>query len=107
MSDQVGRECRQPVVLTSSPPIFYRHILADNKSGFFETLTKCNDMVRISVQRPGTEEPDYRHRRLLRARRERPHDCRRRAAEQGDEGAPSHFISLTVLSWDQLSCEPQ
>ena len=33
------------------------------------------------------EEPDHRHRRLLRARRERP---RRRAAEQRDELAPSH-----------------
>jgi hypothetical protein len=32
------------------------------------------------------EEPDHRHRRLLRPRRERPRD--RRAAEQGDERAP-------------------
>src|SRR5262249_19584587 len=69
-SDQVGRECWEPVVVTSGPAIFYRHILAGNESGFFETLTKCNDVVRISVQRPGAEEPDYRQRRLLRERRE-------------------------------------
>jgi hypothetical protein len=33
------------------------------------------------------EEPDHRHRRLLRVRRERP---RGRAAEQDDEFAPSY-----------------
>jgi hypothetical protein len=35
--------------------------------------------------RPAVEEPDHRHRRLLRPRRERP---RGRAAEQRDELAP-------------------
>jgi len=34
------------------------------------------------------EEPNHRHRRLLRARRERP--CGRSAAEQDDEIAPSY-----------------
>ena len=38
------------------------------------------------------EEPDHRHRRLLRARRERPR--RRRAAEQRDELAPLSFDHL-------------
>jgi hypothetical protein len=34
------------------------------------------------------KEPNHRHRRLLRARRERPR--RSRAAEQRDEAAPFH-----------------
>ena len=38
------------------------------------------------------EEAHHRHRRLLRARRERP--CRHRAAEQRDELAPSHLAGL-------------
>ena len=38
------------------------------------------------------EEPDHRHRRLLRARRERPGKCR--AAEKGDELAPPHAGSI-------------
>jgi hypothetical protein len=37
------------------------------------------------------EKPDHRHRRLLRARHERP-SCRR-AAEQRDELAPSHCLA--------------
>src|SRR6266446_614108 len=39
--------------------------------------------------------PDHRHRRLLRARRERP-SCRR-AAGEGDERAPLHSIKQSVI----------
>jgi hypothetical protein len=46
------------------------------------------------------EEPDHRHRRLLRARRERP--GKRRAAEKGDERAPPHAGSIARrLKWWQ------
>src|SRR5215471_5493613 len=38
---------------------------------------------------PGIEEPDHRHRRLLRARRKRP--CNWCAAKQRDEFAPSNL----------------
>ena len=40
------------------------------------------------------EKPDHRHRRLLRARRQRPR--RRRAAEQRDEFAPLHSITSSA-----------
>src|SRR6185295_16351646 len=46
------------------------------------------------VRRCGVQEPDHRHRLLLRARRERP--CSRRAAEQRDELAPLHSITLSA-----------
>src|SRR5262245_13108971 len=46
------------------------------------------------VRRPAAEEPDHRHRRLLRARRERPN---RRAVEQRDELAPFHYPMPPVL----------
>jgi hypothetical protein len=45
-------------------------------------------LPRMSISRVGVEEPDYRHRRLLRPCRNRP--SRRRAAEQRDELATSH-----------------
>ena len=45
-------------------------------------------------RRPAVEKPDHRHRRLLRARRERPR--RRRAAEQRDELAPLHSITSSA-----------
>ena len=44
-------------------------------------------------RRPAAQEADHRHRRLLRARRQRP---RRRAAEQGDELAPLHSITSSA-----------
>jgi hypothetical protein len=49
---------------------------------------KRSHKVRAFSRRAAVEKSDHRHRRLLRARRERP--CRRRAAQQRDELAPSH-----------------
>jgi len=50
-------------------------------------LRRRHEMRRI-FRRRGPHEPNHRHRRLLRARRERPRS--RRAAEQDDEIAPSY-----------------
>src|SRR5262249_28077086 len=49
---------------------------------------ECCDCIGSLTWRPAAKEPDHRHRRLLRARRERPRH--RRAAEQCDELAPFH-----------------
>jgi hypothetical protein len=49
----------------------------------------------MGQKRRGAEEPDRWHlARLLRARRERPRDCR--TAEQGDELAPFHSITSSA-----------
>src|SRR5262249_56063394 len=45
------------------------------------------------------DEPDYRHRRLLRAHRERP--CRR-AAEERDEVAASHSMTSSARASNGL-----
>src|SRR5207245_882356 len=74
--------------------IFDRYVLALDIAGVFEALAKCTQTIRIRVRRCGEEDPDYRHRCLLRARRERP--CRRRAAEQRDELAPPHSINSSA-----------
>ena len=62
-----------------------RHVLALDVAGFVEALAERSGIARGGLGRPGVDEADDRHRRLLRARRERP---RRRAAEQRDELAP-------------------
>src|SRR6516225_6162462 len=49
---------------------------------------KSAQKVRERVRRCGVEEPDQRHRPLLRARRERPSG---RAADKSDELASSHY----------------
>src|SRR5262249_7971776 len=62
-------------------------------ASFIETLPKRGNCVRQSVRRLGIEKPDPRHRRLLRAHRERP--CRR-AAEERDERASLHSITSSA-----------
>src|SRR5262249_47092905 len=74
------------------PAVFDSHVLALDKAGFAQALTECAQTAREHVRRFAAKISDRRHRRLLRARRERP--CRR-AAEQRDERAPFHqqFLS--------------
>ena len=63
------------------------HVLALDVAGVFQTSAKCGlNRGRLSGG-PGAQEPEDRHRRLLRVRRERP---RRRAADERDELASLH-----------------
>src|SRR5262249_6388054 len=55
----------------------------------------CLHHMRGILRRSRTEKADDRHRRLLRARRERP--CRR-AAEQRDEVVALHSITLSAVA---------
>ena len=89
---QFGRQPWQPIELTIRPLVFDPHVLAFNIAGILQTLVKCAQTIRVRVRRCGVEEPDYRHRRLLRAHRQRPRR-RRCAAEQRDELAPSYLIN--------------
>src|SRR5262249_58955920 len=71
-----------------------RHVPALDIAGVFEALTKCAQTARECVRRCRVEEPDHRHRRLLRAGRERPR--RSCAAEQRDELAAFHSITSSA-----------
>ena len=51
-----------------------------SKARLLQALAKSPQHLRDHVRRLAVEEPDHRHRRLLRARRERPAPPRRRAA---------------------------
>src|SRR5262249_44866301 len=68
---QIGCEIGQSVVLVLRPAILNRHILALDVAGFTEALAECGQKAGISRPR-AVEESYHRHRRLLRARRERP-----------------------------------
>jgi hypothetical protein len=52
-----------------------------------------------------SKKADHRHRRLLRARRERPRD--RRAADQRDEVAPFHCSMPPVLPTERIPTSQQ
>src|SRR5262249_32170026 len=58
-----------------------------------ETFAKCGQLLGPLGGGAEIEKSDHRHRRLLRARRERP---RRRAAEQRDERATLHSITSSA-----------
>ena len=63
-----------------------RYVAALDETGVRKALAESRELQRGRLRRAGQEKSDHRYRRLLRARRERP--CRR-AAEKGDELAPS------------------
>jgi hypothetical protein len=85
-ANQIGRQCRQSVILAVRPAKFDCHIAAPDETSFAQTLVERAQIVRHFVGRSDAEKPCDRHRRLLRPCRERP---RRRAAEQRDEIAAS------------------
>src|SRR5262245_32869556 len=70
--------------MTFSPAIFDRHVPALDEAFFASALAEGGRHGGVSARRLAVEKPDHRHRRLLRARRERP----RRRAEKRDELAP-------------------
>ena len=74
------------------PAVLDRDVLALDEACFLQALAECSHAVRLAGERSTAEKPHHRHRRLLRARRERPR--RRRAAEQRDELAPLSFNHL-------------
>src|SRR5262245_51994202 len=80
--------------LAFGPRTFDCDVLAFDVAGFLQPLPESgHKMCERRARRDGAEEPDHRHRRLLRARRERP---RRRAAKERDELAPFHSITSSA-----------
>src|SRR5262249_44600870 len=77
------------------PVILDRHVLAVDIAGLVEALTECSTKACGFLGRPAGHEADNRHRRLLRARRERP---RSRASEQRDERASLHLRGHSITS---------
>src|SRR5262249_22480769 len=96
-ANQIGRQRRQPVNLIVGPAVFDRDVLALDISGVFKSLAESAQPVRKPIRRLAIEEPNHRHRRLLRPHRQRPHRCR--AAEQRYElAARYHSITSSARS---------
>src|SRR5262249_10608479 len=95
LANQFRRQSRQAIVLTLRPTVFDRDVLAFDKPGFGQSLAERGQQRPTLRERRAAEEPDHRHRRLLRARRERPGRC---AAEQRYELAAPHSITSSARS---------
>src|SRR5262249_20445013 len=92
-ANQIGHQRRQAIVVALQPVVLDCHVLALDGAGFVESFTECGDIARVGIGRPVSDKPDYRHSRLLRARRERPSGC---AAEKRNELAPRHSITSSA-----------
>src|SRR5262249_30903589 len=85
------------IVLVLGEAVDDCYVLALHIADVFEAQAECAQTVGHRVRRSGVEQPNHRHRRLLRARRERP---RRRAAEQRDELAAPHV--WMAPAWQEI-----
>src|SRR5262245_2164759 len=85
---QLARHLRQTIDSTFGPAVDDRDVLTLDESDLFQALAECGKTRCHAIRRPAVEKADHRHRRLLRARRERP--CRHTAAEKCDEFPPPH-----------------
>jgi hypothetical protein len=82
-----GSQLWQSINLIFGEAICDLHILAHGIAGVLETAVKSAQTVRNRLSRPGVDEPDHGHRRLLGEGRERP---RYDAAYKSDEFSPPH-----------------
>src|SRR5262249_23343328 len=73
--------------------VFDRDVLGLDIAVILQALAKCWQYNVRERARLAVEEPNHRHRTLLRACRDRP---RRHAAEQRDELAPPHSITSSA-----------
>src|SRR6516225_2709640 len=95
-TNQFGRHPWQPIISAIRPAVFDRHVSALDIARLLQALTECIQHGPVSVERCPVQKPYHRHRRLLRACRERPRCCR--AAEQRDELAPLHSITSSAMA---------
>src|SRR5262249_46785091 len=92
-ANEIGRQRRHPVILALSPAILDCDVSALDKASFLQAAAEASHQMRERTGRRCAEKSHYRHRRLLRSRRERPP---RRATEQRDELAPVHSITSST-----------
>src|SRR5262249_52428977 len=93
-ANEVSRQRRQPIIMALCPPELDRNVLAFDIAGLRKAATETGHEWFVLLGRCRIEEPDPRHRRLLRPRRERP--SRRSAAEECDELAARHSITSSA-----------
>jgi hypothetical protein len=68
---QIGRQRRQPIIVTLCPAIFDRHVAAFDEARFAQALAERGDKRCVPARRFAAEEPHH-GRLLLRTRSERP-----------------------------------
>src|SRR5262249_7373685 len=88
-------ERRQAAIVAACPAELDRYVLTLGEATFLQAAPECFEPVHGILRRARAHKPDHRHRRRLRARRERP--CSR-AAEQPDELPAPHSITSSRVA---------
>jgi hypothetical protein len=96
---QFDRLLRQAIVLSLRPAIFDCNVATLDIAGLSEALLDCCDIRRVRGRRYAGQDSDHRHRRLLRARRERPRRCR--PTDERDEIASFQLVELHSVAASQ------
>src|SRR5262249_26812918 len=91
-TSQVGGQFREPIE-SARQPIVNRHVLAFDPAAFGKATAERMQYMFARSRCQRAEKPHHGHRRLLRARRQRP---RSRAAEQRYERAALHSITSSA-----------
>src|SRR5436190_17625060 len=111
MLDRPARQHERPpapspeAVASALPPthsVFDGDVFALDIAVIIQALAKCGQNNVRKRARLAVEEPNHRHRGLLRPRRYRPR--RRRAAEERDEVASVHSITSSAVYHGGPSC---
>src|SRR5262249_25552960 len=88
--------------------VFDRDVLALDEACFLQALTEGGHEVHSVSERGVPQEPDHRHLRLLRARRERPYHS---AAESGYQFSPPdgdwHVTLHARAAWKHITPRAQ
>jgi hypothetical protein len=75
LADQIGRQCRQSFVLTFSPTVFDRNILAFDIAGLLQALAERRDLLTQRSRRCNVQKTNHRQRPLLCIHGKRPRYC--------------------------------
>src|SRR5262245_16918875 len=93
---QIGHQFRQASVVIVPEPKFDCDIASFDKACFVQAFAECRDNTCTQLRHTRVDKSNDWHRRLLRARCERPCDCR--TTEQPDELAPLHSITSSAVA---------
>ena len=72
-TDEVSHDRRQAFELAAQPVVLQRHVLALVIAAFAEAFAERGDTAGARIGRAAVDKSDHGHRRLLRARGNRPH----------------------------------
>ena len=97
---ELGRQRRQSISSAFGPAVIDADIAMLDIASLAQAAPERRNEVRELAGRFQAEKPDHRHRRLLRARHERPR--RRCAPEQRDELAPPHGLTPMLRITNQV-----